>query len=125
MNRPRDLVLPALVVDRLSRVALHQQVRVQIARAIRAGLPAGSCLPSTRLLARLLGVSRNTVLAAYDELAADGLIRGRRGAGMVVATAGAGLARVPASWRVLRDAQFPSRTLYVADQDGTIIALTC
>ena len=31
-------------------------------------------------------LSRNTVLSAYDELFASGLIRGRRGAGMTVAT---------------------------------------
>jgi DNA-binding GntR family transcriptional regulator len=31
----------------------------------------------------LLGVSRNTVLTAYNDLAAAGLIQGRRGMGMV------------------------------------------
>jgi DNA-binding GntR family transcriptional regulator len=35
-------------------------------------------------MAGLLGVSRNTVLAAYDDLAADDLVRGRQGAGMRV-----------------------------------------
>jgi DNA-binding transcriptional regulator YhcF (GntR family) len=35
-------------------------------------------------MARWLAVVRNTVLAAYDDLAADDLIRGRRGAGMLV-----------------------------------------
>ena len=40
----------------------------------------------SRVLARLLGVSRNTVLTAYDELVAGGLIEGRRGAAMLVRT---------------------------------------
>jgi GntR family transcriptional regulator/MocR family aminotransferase len=63
---------------------------VQIARAlgdtIRQGrLRAGSPLPGTRTLATQLGVSRNTVFAAYQELAAEGLITARQGQGSVVA----------------------------------------
>ena len=44
-------------------------------------LPAGARLLSTRALARTLGVSRNTVLNAYDALAADALLAARRGSG--------------------------------------------
>ena len=46
-----------------------------------AVLPPGARLPSSRALAALLNVSRNTVLNAYEALAADGLVRfsGRRG----------------------------------------------
>jgi GntR family transcriptional regulator / MocR family aminotransferase len=49
--------------------------------AIRAGrLPAGEKLPSTRALAKDLGVARGTVLAAYEQLAAEGYLTSRQGA---------------------------------------------
>jgi GntR family transcriptional regulator / MocR family aminotransferase len=55
-------------------------VFLQIARAVsddvrRGRLKPGDELPSSRRLASVLGVHRNTVLAAYDELAAEGWIR--------------------------------------------------
>ena len=62
------------------------QIARQMAVAIRRGWVArGAKLPSTRALASALGVSRNTTIAAYDELKAMGLIDGRRGAGIHVA----------------------------------------
>ncbi len=51
---------------------------------LTGGLAAGQRLPATRTVARSLGLSRNTVLAAYDRLAADGFIDNRRGAGAFV-----------------------------------------
>ena len=54
--------------------------------AIRAGrLSAGATLPSSRALAADLGVSRATVVAAYDQLAAEGYLVARHGAGTAVA----------------------------------------
>lgn len=47
-------------------------------------LAAGDRLPSIRGLAARLGVSPSTVVEAYDRLAAEGLIRARRGAGFYV-----------------------------------------
>ena len=72
------------------------------------------------MLARLLGVSRNTVLTAYDELAADGLISGRRGAAMLVTRRSTSL---PDVLRLLRDAPYPSRTLTFTDPDGADLYL--
>ena len=120
MDRPRQLVLPPITLDRRSSSPLHRQVSQQIERAIRMG--AAGRLPSSRLLARLLGVSRNTVLTAYDELAADGVISGRRGAAMVVRTTRAG--GVPDVHRLLREAQYPARTVSICGPDGTEIHLT-
>ena len=64
----------------------------QVAHLLREAIDTqrsapGACLPSTRSLAKRLGVSRNTVLTAYDELVGCGLVRGKRGAGMFVAIA--------------------------------------
>ena len=63
----------------------------QIDRAIREGvlsgrLRAGDRLPVTRALARDLGVSRNVVLIAYEQLIAEGYAEARVGAGTFVAT---------------------------------------
>ena len=124
MDRERDLFLPSIVLDRASPRPLHQQLRCQIEGAIRSATHDGLRLPSTRVLARLLGVSRNTVLAAYDDLAAGGWLEGRRGSGMVIA---AGRTRGVTAFdprRVLREAQYPARTLSLADPDGTPFYLT-
>ena len=122
MGRARQLFLPSIVLDRSEAEPLHRQIRAQIAQAIRRGATDGARLPSSRTLARLLGVSRNTVLTAYDELAADGLIVGRRGAAMTV-TARGGNGAFDLR-RLLRDAQYPVRTLSIGDPDGNVIDLS-
>ena len=64
---------------------LHAQLTRALKIAMRSGLVHGSRLPATRLLARELGVSRNTVLAAYEQLRAEGFIEGRVGSGSYIA----------------------------------------
>lgn len=56
--------------------ALHRQLRAAI---LERRLPAGFGLPSTRRLAGVLGLGRNTVVAAYDLLVAEGLVSTRAG----------------------------------------------
>jgi GntR family transcriptional regulator/MocR family aminotransferase len=54
--------------------------------AVRSGrLPAGTALPSSRALARDLGVARNTVVDAYGQLVAEGWLAARHGSGTWVA----------------------------------------
>jgi GntR family transcriptional regulator/MocR family aminotransferase len=54
---------------------LQKQLIDRLQQAILAGrLPAGSLLPSSRLLAAEMGVSRNTVVIAYEHLAAVGYV---------------------------------------------------
>ena len=48
-------------------------------------LTVGSRLPSSRALSRQMGVSRNTVMAALDQLTAEGFIVSRQGSGTRVA----------------------------------------
>jgi GntR family transcriptional regulator/MocR family aminotransferase len=107
-------VIPSIVLDPASHVAIYRQLAAQLSTAICRGELSGARLPSSRRLSQLLGISRNTVLAAYDELEADGLIEARAGSGTQVPGPG----NVFAPPRVIRDAQYPVRTLRICDQDG-------
>ena len=49
--------------------------------------PLNGKLPSTRQLAQELNMSRNTVIAAYEQLVAEGYIESRQGSGFYVAVA--------------------------------------
>lgn len=67
-----------------------QPIHARIGERIRAAILSGALapdarLPSARTLARDLGVARNTVDWALDQLVADGYIVRRRGAGSFVA----------------------------------------
>jgi GntR family transcriptional regulator / MocR family aminotransferase len=63
----------------------HRQVFAQIRAAILDGtLAAGDRLPATRELALSLGVARNTVARAYEDLLAGGYLEGRVGSGTFV-----------------------------------------
>ncbi len=67
------------------RGALYTQLTRALKRAILQGrLIAGTPLPPTRALARTLGLSRNTVIAAYDALCAESLTTARGRAGTYV-----------------------------------------
>jgi GntR family transcriptional regulator/MocR family aminotransferase len=119
------MFVPSITLDHASDTPLHRQIYGQIAQAIRAGeVPRGARLPSSRTMARLLGVSRNTVLAAFDDLAADDLLRGERGAGMRVQ---GGAAAPEVTWfglqQVIRAAGYPARVVTLADPDGNPIYL--
>jgi GntR family transcriptional regulator / MocR family aminotransferase len=64
---------------------LFRQVYGGIRQAILSGaLRTGDRLPSTRDLAKQLGLSRTVVLLAYDQLLAEGFIAGRLGSGTYV-----------------------------------------
>ncbi|RNF84133.1 PLP-dependent aminotransferase family protein [Montanilutibacter psychrotolerans] len=68
------------------RGTLNGQLIRALKGAVLAGrIAAGTRLPATRMLARDLGVSRNTVLAAYEQLRAEGFLDGRVGSGSYVA----------------------------------------
>ncbi|RFU48479.1 PLP-dependent aminotransferase family protein [Paraburkholderia sp. DHOC27] len=66
---------PGAVTAAGKPVSLQKQLIERLQQAILAGrLPAGALLPSSRLLAAELGVSRNTVVLAYDHLMAEGYV---------------------------------------------------
>ena len=78
---PFELKLPKRGGGALAEV-LHQQLREAV---LDGRLVAGSSLPSTRAAAEALAVSRNTIVAAYDLLVAEGYVLPRAGAKAVVA----------------------------------------
>jgi GntR family transcriptional regulator / MocR family aminotransferase len=77
-SQPIDLLLS---VSRDRSRTLGRQIEDQLRRAIRGGaLKAGVRIPSTRDLARQIGVSRWVVVDAYSQLAAEGYLVLRQGA---------------------------------------------
>ena len=88
---PRVGSAPLMIaLDRRTHVPLQRQVYASIRQAVLDGrLPPGSRLPASRTLAEDLGVSRTTVVLAYEALLAEGYITGRGSAGSFVASLGA------------------------------------
>src|SRR5262245_24557859 len=65
---------------------LFQRLYRALRQAVLDGrLRPGARLPATRYLAEELGISRNTVLAAYDQLASEGFLELRHRSGVFVA----------------------------------------
>ena len=65
---------------------IYMQIKRHIEIAINNGeVTKGSKLPSTREVSKLLGISRNSVIAAYEELEALGIIYTKRGKGTFIA----------------------------------------
>lgn len=69
-----------IMLDRDAPQPLAQQIAAQIREFIHRGrVQASQPLPSSRALARALAVSRGTVVAAYDQLIAEGYLEARAG----------------------------------------------
>src|SRR5690606_8160868 len=74
----KELILSECLLQRLERgaaVPLSRQIYEILRRLILDGdVPAGTKLPATRGLAADTGLSRNTVLHAYEQLLAEGYL---------------------------------------------------
>jgi len=116
-RRSQSFSLPKL--ERCASQPLRLHIYRQLRQAIwRRELPPGSVLPSSRALAKQLGVSRNTVLDAYEALAAEGLIGARRGSGTrVLGRAATPKRRGDLTW-ILRDSHYPANAVAFPDPDG-------
>ncbi len=96
---------------------LYQQLFDQVAERVRTGAwPPGYRLPATRDLAQRLGVHRNTVVRAFEELTTSGLLISAVGRGTFVAPhAAASAPRSPSSeelpWQSLLSRAATSRPL--------------
>ena len=89
-RRRPDLELPVLL-DRTDPRPLHLQLADQWRAAIVDGrLGANTRLPSSRVLAQVLGVRRHIVLSAVDELIIEGYLMARQGSGVWVSAEACG-----------------------------------
>ncbi len=85
MKRASTAVDPVISVDRRAKQPLHRQIYHAYRSAILRGeLRGAQQVPSTRLLARELGISRIPVISAYEELLSEGYFESRTGAGTFV-----------------------------------------
>jgi GntR family transcriptional regulator / MocR family aminotransferase len=88
-------------LDRASGTPLFRQIYMQVRSGVLSGvLGPGSKLPSTRAMASGLGAARASVVAAYEQLLAEGYIDSRAGSGTFVSTDLAGLIGRPSHRRV-------------------------
>ena len=87
MKRVASAILPIIAIDRKASKALHRQIYDSYRAAIVGGrLRPGQRIPSTRVLASEIAVSRFPVLNAYAQLLAEGYFESRVGAGTVVSS---------------------------------------
>ena len=76
----------AVLLDTQSPVPLYKQLYERLRKGILSRqLERGMRLPSTRLLANELGISRTTVMRAYEQLLLGGYLESRVGQGTIVA----------------------------------------
>ncbi|WP_369790682.1 PLP-dependent aminotransferase family protein [Rouxiella sp. WC2420] len=86
----------ANAIDRKSQGSLQSKLREKISEAIAKGdYEQGQTLPSTRIMAEQLKISRNTVTLVYEELAAEGVLISEHRRGFYVAPDA--MARLPQS----------------------------
>ena len=108
-----------LTTDPDSSVPLYRQIATQLATRIRQGtLPPGYRLPATRRLATELDTHRNTIVAAFDHLAASGLVTSGVGRGTFVAEP-----TEPTPDLEPRTAPFPWSSVISRATDGSALAL--
>ena len=87
MKRVASGILPMIAINRKAPTSLHRQIYDSYRSAVVDGtLRPGQRVPSTRVLASELGVSRFPVLNAHAQLLAEGYFESRVGAGTVVSS---------------------------------------
>ncbi|MEA5574342.1 PLP-dependent aminotransferase family protein [Calothrix sp. UHCC 0171] len=76
-----------ITLDNHSPLPLHQQIYEEVRQAILCGkLPPGKRIPSTREMAKALGVSRSTVTQSYEQLLSEGYLETVIGSGTYICT---------------------------------------
>lgn len=85
MKRVPSGISPLIAVEKNASKSLYRQVYDAYRKAILDGnLRAGQRVPSTRVLAVELGISRIPVLGAYAQLLAEGYFESRVGSGTII-----------------------------------------
>lgn len=89
----------------MTKISVWQSIAATLTDEIAAGIyPAGEKLPTEAQMAQRFGVNRHTVRRALGEMAEQGLLYARRGAGVFVAT-------VPAEYPLGRRVRFHQNVL--------------
>jgi len=79
---PQRFEFDSIVLDATQELPMYRQLENQLRDAVRSGiLGPGEKLPSTRGLAELIGVARNTVATAFEQLVAEGYLTAEVGSG--------------------------------------------
>ncbi len=85
MDSDSNLLLTQIDLGQNTNIPLNRKVYESFRRIILEGrLGSDQRLPSTRAIARHFGISRTTVLIAFENLLAEGYIQGRLGSGTFV-----------------------------------------
>jgi GntR family transcriptional regulator/MocR family aminotransferase len=106
MKKAPSGISPVISVGRKDSNPLYKQVYEGYRQAIVNGnLRAGQRVPSTRVLAEELGISRVPVLSAYAQLLSEGYFESRTGSGTIVS------ASLPNRGAAPQPRNRPSRTL--------------
>ena len=108
-----------LAPDQTRQSAVFDHLRHSI---LTGALPSGGRLPPSRSLATELGVARQTVVLAYERLAAEGYVRGRTGSGTYVATDLPDQAPAPTATPLLAAAALSKRGASLAEVAVTATA---
>jgi DNA-binding GntR family transcriptional regulator len=133
-KRAKCLTIPDVGLEKGSTVPLCKQLYDRLRSEIINGrLLPGQRLPSSRALAKYLSASRNTVLEAFERLAAEGYLVGKVGSGTRVArpqphTYLSELPRLmPAKGKpfrqAVRESLYPASTACLRDFEGNRIYL--
>jgi GntR family transcriptional regulator / MocR family aminotransferase len=101
MKKVPSGISPVISISKKSPKSLYRQIYDSYRQAILEGnLRAGQRVPSTRVLAAELGISRIPVMSAYAQLLAEGYFESRIGSGTIASKSlphRAGLAQVKSS----------------------------
>jgi len=91
--------------DKSTPVPLYIQIKEYIKEKIETGeWTLGTKIPPQRTLAQAFGVNRSTIVAAMEELIADGLLKGKRGSGTKI---------INNSWSLMTSTPPPDWNSYV------------
>lgn len=84
-NKSSSATLLTVMLNHQSEQPLYRQLYTAMRQDILSGqLAAGTRLPSTRAFAHTLGISRSTVVVAFEQLLYEGYLRGAVGSGTYV-----------------------------------------
>ena len=112
IDSPVNLFLKEFIcIEKHSVKAVYIQIAQQIINAIQRGyIIEGTLLPGTRILSSLLHINRNTVVAVYEELAAQGWVEIIANKGTFILVPEQKTARLKASFNRIGDVNNYSKT---------------